>query len=531
MDLLSTSLKYWVSQKLTNDPGWKDVKVIISDASVPGEGEHKIMDWIRRQRSHPEYDANTSHVIYGLVSSSSSPRYAVTDYLQDADLIMLSLATHEPHFRVLREDVFFQGSKGPQTCNICGEAGHIASNCKGKSWSPMQECWTDKPIGAKKVADPNVVEKAKPVDPKPFIFLDVGVLREYLTIELNITNTPFPFDLELAIDDWIFMIFFVGNDFLPHLPSLEIREGAIDTLLRIWKSELPRMGGYLTNHGKVEMARAQIILEGLAKSEDEIFQKRKDDEDRQDSNAKRRRIEEHRRQDDAKVARDGGKPSSDSGMQVNGMAYVEVLPAMTARGGPLHPSLPTRPAYDIVPKEEAKDGGKKLTKYEAEAESLKAGLKAMEGSNEDIAKNRKAIRMANMSAAERLKAELEGEDGDGDDEGGVTKDAPPAEVSMGTDESNGRGDDINVEEVIEEAQKNAVFEGDQSIVTDDNLSTPQSKRGSKRKADQDEEDEDVDDDGDDGLEAPPDPDADQPVSKKKLKVNADGTVDYEDDVR
>lgn len=27
MDLLSKSLKYWVSQKLTNDPGWKDVSV------------------------------------------------------------------------------------------------------------------------------------------------------------------------------------------------------------------------------------------------------------------------------------------------------------------------------------------------------------------------------------------------------------------------------------------------------------------------------------------------------------------------
>lgn len=84
MDLLSVSLRYWVVKKMNSDSGWKQVccmnsqtvailisqkiQVIISDSSVPGEGEHKIMDFIRRQRSNSGHDPNTRHVIYGLVS-------------------------------------------------------------------------------------------------------------------------------------------------------------------------------------------------------------------------------------------------------------------------------------------------------------------------------------------------------------------------------------------------------------------------------------------------------------------------------
>ena len=174
---------------------------------------------------------------------------------------MLALATHEPNFRVLREDVFAQESRG---CRICGEEGHYANQC------------TRKIVDAKD--NTSAIKPEKPVEKKPFIFLDVSVLREYLEIELDQPHTPFPFNLEQALDDWVFLIFFVGNDFLPHLPSLEIREGAIDTLLRIWKYELPRMGGYLTNHGHVVMERAQIILEGLARREDDIFRKRRESE-------------------------------------------------------------------------------------------------------------------------------------------------------------------------------------------------------------------------------------------------------------
>ncbi|PLN78154.1 XRN 5'-3' exonuclease N-terminus-domain-containing protein [Aspergillus taichungensis] len=276
MDILAASLRYWIAYKLNTDPAWEKLKIIISDATVPGEGEHKIMEFVRSQRSAPDHDPNTRHVIYGL----------------DADLIMLGLATHEPHFRVLREDVFFQESK-PRTCRICGQPGHKAEECRGQA----------------KEKNGEFDEKGKGTALKPFIWLHVSILREYLAAELFVPHQKFPFNLERALDDWVFMCFFVGNDFLPHLPSLDIRENGIDTLIAIWRDNLPLMDGYVTEDGHVNFQRVQLILQGLAKQEDAIFRRRRQAEERRAANEKRRKDEEKARNEERSKRRRRSSPS------------------------------------------------------------------------------------------------------------------------------------------------------------------------------------------------------------------------------
>ncbi|ESW04477.1 hypothetical protein PHAVU_011G097800 [Phaseolus vulgaris] len=221
MHELSKALKSYISSRIICNSLWKDIMVILSDASVPGEGEHKIMSYIRKQRSLEEYDPNTSHCLYG----------------SDADLIMLAMATHEPHFSILREDVSVQQHQ---------QHPKVAS--------------------------------------KPFKFLHIWLLREYLELDMKIENPPktCSIELERIIDDFIFMCFFAGNDFLPHMPSLDIHEGAIDLLMTVYKEEFNTLGGYLVDMSRVgeknaafmKLSRVEKFILKVGTYEEKIFKRR-----------------------------------------------------------------------------------------------------------------------------------------------------------------------------------------------------------------------------------------------------------------
>lgn len=259
MERLSRCLQYYVHDRMNNDPGWRKIKVILSDANVPGEGEHKIMDYIRKQRAQPDHDPNTQHVLCGA----------------DADLIMLGLATHEPNFTIIREE--FLPNK-PRPCDLCAQIGHEMKDCTG--------------LDAEFHTQPDMAFGKE----TQFIFVRLNVLKEYLLRELEMPNLPFPYDFERVIDDWVFMCFFVGNDFLPHLPSLEIRENAIDRLITLYKKCVYKTGGYLTDSGDVALERVEMIMRDLGHVEDEIFQDRQKNEERMKARNKRMKLEKERQQ-------------------------------------------------------------------------------------------------------------------------------------------------------------------------------------------------------------------------------------------
>ncbi|RKP34770.1 XRN 5'-3' exonuclease N-terminus-domain-containing protein, partial [Dimargaris cristalligena] len=197
---LTSCLHYHVAKCINRESAWQTIKVIISDSAVPGEARHKVMDFIRAQRTSYCYKANTRHVLYG----------------PDADLIMLALITHEPHFAILREH--FDG-------------------------------WVN-PVGSE------------------FCLVQIDVLREYLQVELSGSKQPLNGNhLEATIDDWVFLYFMANCPFLPALPHLKRQAGGFGDLIEIWQDIFAQRGTYLTHGCNLDLGFLQMMLCNLAESE------------------------------------------------------------------------------------------------------------------------------------------------------------------------------------------------------------------------------------------------------------------------
>lgn len=157
MKKLADNLKEWSQQSDYNN-------IIISDASIPMEGEHKICDYIRKNTILFK-DENI--LVYGL----------------DADLIMLSMYLPCNHKYLLREEVHFN---------------KINSN--------------------------------------KLLLLDVDRLEQFVINEVVPNTMSCSLDVHKdIIQDYIFIHFLMGNDFLPCIPSLSIKNDGNITLLKAYR--------------------------------------------------------------------------------------------------------------------------------------------------------------------------------------------------------------------------------------------------------------------------------------------------------
>lgn len=173
MDELSIYIDSYIVKRKQESEKWQQIEVIFSDEKVPGEGEHKAVEFVRNHGTDEE-----SYCING----------------PDADLFMLALATHKPNFYILRED----------------------------SFDPLNE----------------------------FFCVDVNQTRKSLIEKLKWENDNYQFNERHAINDFVFMCFAVGNDFLPHVPSIEIIENGVEMMIEIYKNTGKQVGHITTINSK-----------------------------------------------------------------------------------------------------------------------------------------------------------------------------------------------------------------------------------------------------------------------------------------
>ena len=170
MDYLSKYIDWFIKKKLSEDDNWKHIEIIFSNEKVPGEGEAKILNYVR---------------LYGNISEN----YCLHGL--DADLIMLGLCSHFPNFYILRDDIYDNNNK--------------------------------------------------------FFIINIGKLYSNLSenMKWEESDKKTSFKNHNSINDFVFICFMIGNDFLPHVPSLEIIEGGIDTMISIYK-KVGKEYGHLT---------------------------------------------------------------------------------------------------------------------------------------------------------------------------------------------------------------------------------------------------------------------------------------------
>lgn len=207
-------------ERKVNDAGFDSCNITTGTKWMDGLSKH--ID------AHIQNNMNTVwrdlEVIYSDCSVAGEGEHKIFSYVRkygnraetfcihgaDADLIMLALATHFPRFHILRDDMFNSSEY------------YVIS-----------------------------IEKIR------------GEMADMLRWEGD-------FDPITAINDFILMCFMVGNDFLPHIPGIEIIQGGIDTMIDVYKQTCAEYG-HLTDECCLAKKSLKVFLGTISQYEKGMF--------------------------------------------------------------------------------------------------------------------------------------------------------------------------------------------------------------------------------------------------------------------
>ena len=206
--------------------------IILSLTDIPGEGEHKIFEYIREN-----FDLNDSNNINNIV------------YGMDADLIMLSLN----HLKYSKQIYLYR------------ETPHFIKSLDNTLDPEQTYLINILELGNqiyKELTDDISVQKDTP----DWLKEASDVLDSSLN-NLQINGQTF----YSKIDDYIFICFLLGNDFMPHFPAINIRSNGFTVLLELYKN-LFNNKKQLIKDGKIVWANFKLFIGKIAENE-EMFLK------------------------------------------------------------------------------------------------------------------------------------------------------------------------------------------------------------------------------------------------------------------
>lgn len=195
MDQLSRYID-WFLRKNMNIKKWGDIQLIFSSEKSPGEGEHKLVKYVRMHG-----DKNESYMIQGM----------------DSDLVMLALATHYPNFHILRENPYRYEHE--------------------------------------------------------YYYINISGIRENIANALLCEQSLL--EDKIHINDFITMIFLTGNDFLPHLPTIEILDGGVEMLFETYRNVSKQYESLTNNINKINLKFLKSFLGTLSMHEVTFLQEKR----------------------------------------------------------------------------------------------------------------------------------------------------------------------------------------------------------------------------------------------------------------